>query len=118
MVYFVVIIYKPPENTAVCRSSNVTISCGYQSATAFPVTWIINETSFDEASLMNSSLYQLNNPTNPLTYSLTVFYINHSTTFQCKVHATNNNTKPMNITSAHGTVTMIGMYVCMYLHAQ
>ena len=116
MVYFVVTVIQPPENKTACRSSDVTISCRYTSATALPVTWIINETTFDEASLMNSSLYQLNNPTTPPYYSLTVFSINHTTTFQCDIRATYNDMRPMNIISARGTVTVIGMYVLT--HAQ
>ena len=120
MVYFVVIIYTPPGNTTACRSSNVTINCGYISGTPFPVTalpvtWIINGTSFDEASLMNSSLYQLNNPTVLTQYSLELFSINLTTTFQCIVHATNDNMKLINITSTRGTVTVIGMY--LYMHS-
>ena len=111
------VITRPPENTTVCRSTEVTISCGYASATAVPVTWIINGMSFDEASLMDNPLYQLDNPTiNPPLYSLTVFSINHITTFQCIVHATNNQNKPVNITSTRGAVTVIGMYVCTYVY--
>ena len=94
---------------------SLTISCRYTTATALPVTWIINGTSFDEASLMNSSLYQLNNPTVPTQYSLTVLSINLTTTFQCIVHATHNDTEPINIASTRGTVTVIGMY--LYMHS-
>ena len=75
---------------------------------------------FDEASLMNSSLYQLNDPTTPVLYSLTLFYINGTTTFQCVVHATTSDMKPINIASTRGTVTVIGMsyvrsYIVMYV---
>ena len=108
-------IHTPPENTTACRSSDVTISCGHLSVVV-PVTWIINGTPFDEASLMNNPLYRVNNPTVPLSYSLTVFSVNYTTTFQCVVHATNNDMKPINITSTTGTVTVIGMYVP--IHAQ
>ena len=109
MICFVVVIITPPENKTVCRGSNATISCGYASSSPTPssVTWIINGTSFDEATLMNSPLYQLNNTTPPPLYSLTVFSNSHTTTFQCVVHATTNN----DITSARGTVTVIGTYV-------
>ena len=101
----VVTITTPPENTTVCRGSDVIISCGYQSAIALPVTWIINETSFDQEEVVNSPLYQLNNPTSPQTFSLTVFSINGTTTFQCVVLSTPNTT------STRGTVTVIsGMY--------
>ena len=103
----------PPENTTACRDSimSLTISCKYTGDTALPVTWIINGTAFDETSLMNSPLYHLNDPAIPSTYSLEVFSINHTTTFQCVVHATNND---INITSTTGTVTVIGMYVPMH----
>ena len=115
VIYFVVTIIGPPESTTVCRSSDVTISCEYLSDTTVPVTWIINRTSFDQSTIVNSPLYQLNNPTNPTLYSLTVFSINHTTTFQCVVHATNNNMIPVNITSTTGTVTVVGM--CLYMHS-
>ena len=111
VVIFVVVIHKPPENTTACRSSYVTISCGYLNGPGFPVTWIINGTSFNEAALMNSALYQLNNPAMSLKYSLTVFLINGTTTFQCVVHS-NRHDRIVNITSTRGTVTVIGM--CMY----
>ena len=100
------IITRPPENTTVSRDSNVTISCGYQSATALPVTWIINRTSFTQQEVVDSPLYQLNNPLSPNTHSLTVFSINHTTTFQCIVHSTPNTTSTL------GTVTVTtGMYI-------
>ena len=110
MVYFAVVIFSQPQNTTACRGSNVTISCGYVSGTAFPVTWIINGTSFDEETLENSPLYQLNNPTSPTRYSLTVFSINATTTFQCIVYSTSR------ITSTLGTVTVIGMYIHTYTY--
>ena len=102
----VVTITAPPENTIECRGSDVTISCGYQWATTLPVTWIINGTSFTQQEVVDSPLYQLNNPTAPSTLSLTVFSINHTTTLQCIVHST-----PIT-TSTLGTVTVTtGMYV-------
>ena len=109
-LYLVVTISTPPENTTVCRGSNVTISCGYTSATAFPVMWMINGTSFTQEEIVYSPLYQLNNPTSPLTTSLTVFSINDTTTFQCVVCSTQTTT------SILGTVTVIGMFVRMYVH--
>ena len=96
----------PPENTTVCRGSDVTISCGYLWITALPVTWIINGTSFTQLEIVNSPLYQLNNVISPQTYTLTVFSINATTTFQCVVQST------LVITSTYGTVTVIsGMYM-------
>ena len=103
-----VTITTPPKDIIVNRGSDVTINCGYTSATALPVTWIINGTSFDPQEIVNSPLYQLNNPNTPLAVSLTVFSINGTTTFQCVVQSTPNTT------STRGTVIVIGMNVCMY----
>ena len=86
----------------------MTISCGYLSAMAFPVTWIINGTSFDQQKIMNSPLYQLNFAFQAMLTSLTVFSINGTTTIQCMVISTPNTT-----TSARGTVTVTGTYICM-----
>ena len=98
---------RPPENRTVCSGSNVTVSCGYLQAGASPVTWIINGTSFTQQEVVDSPLYQLNNANSPMTHSLTVFSINHTTTFQCMVRST---------ASTMGTVTVTtGMYVCMYV---
>ena len=90
-------IATPPENTTVCRDSDVTISCGYPGATALSVTWIINGTLVTQEEIVNSSLYQQNNLFRPPTFSLTVFSINGTTTFQCVVLST---------PSTHGTVTV------------
>ena len=103
-------ITRPPENSTVKRGSDVTISCGYLWATALPVTWIINETSFTQQEINDSQLYRLNFATSPMTFSLTVFSINGTTTFQCVVQST-----PVT-TSTRGTVLVIGMYVCTYVH--
>ena len=103
-------IARPPENTTVCRGSNVTISCGYVRSTAVHVTWIINGTSFTLQEVWESPLYQLNNPTSPNALSLTVFSINDTTTFQCIVHSIRNTTSTL------GTVMVTdGMLVCMYI---
>ena len=102
-VHSVVIISRPPENITVCRGSDVTISCGYQWASTFYVTWIINGTSFDQSAIENSPLYQLNNPTIPKKISLTIFSNNDTTTVQCIVHSTPNTT------STHGKVAVTGI---------
>ena len=107
-LYLVVIITRPPENTVVCRGSNVTISCGYLRVTALPVSWIINLTSLTQQQVVDSPLYQLNNPISPMSLSLTAFSINDTTTFQCVVQST-----PVTI-SAPGTVTVIGTYTYVY----
>ena len=113
-VQLAVTIKMPPENRTVHRGSDVNISCGYVTIMALPVTWIINGTSFDQQEIVNSPLYQLNNPTSPPTLSLTVFSINATTTFQCVVL---NLSTPVT-TSTLGTVNVIGMYMyvlCMYV---
>ena len=94
-IHYVVTIVVPPENTTISRGSNVTISCGYVSATAFPVTWIINGTSFTQEEVVDSPLYQLNNPHSPSRVSLIVFSINHTTAFQCIVHSTPSTTSTL-----------------------
>ena len=108
-VYYlhVVTITSPPENTTVTRGSNVTISCGYGSATALLVTWIINGTSFTPQEVVDSPLYQLNNFASPHTVSLTVFSINYTTTFQCIVHSTPSTTS---------TLGRVNVVTGMYLH--
>ena len=67
---FAVTVTMPPENTTVKRGSSVTISCGYQSASVLFFTWIINGTSFSPQEIVDSPLYQLNNPTSPNSLSL------------------------------------------------
>ena len=84
----------------------MTISCGYVTATALPVTWIINGTLFTQEEIVNNPLYQLNNPISPMRVSLTVFSISGTTTFQCIVLSTPN------IISTRGTVIVTnGTYV-------
>ena len=85
-------ITTPPENTTVCRGSDVTMSCGYVTASVLPVTWIINGTSFTKEEIFFSPSYQQNNNTAPIAKSLTVFSINDTTTFQCVVLSTPNIT--------------------------
>ena len=99
----------PPENTTACRGSNVTISCGYVTIMALPVTWIINGTSFDQQEILNSPLYQQNRVATPTANSLTIFSINGSTTFQCVVLSTPNTISTL------GTVTVIGKYIQRYV---
>ena len=106
----IVNIVWPPENITACRNDDTTtISCGYQSNITFPVTWIINGTSFtqDQIMRMNSS-YRLNDLTSPSSFSLTIFSINGTTTIQCVIQSTPN------VTSTHGLINVTGMYVCMY----
>ena len=93
----------PPENTTVCKGSNVTISCGHAIVVARPVVWIINGTSFDQEEVHFSPMYQQNRQTTPLKNSLTILSIDGTTTFQCVVLSTPNTT------STRGTVTVTGM---------
>ena len=107
-IYGDVRITRPPENRTVYRGSDVTISCGYGSATTLPVTWIINGRTFTQQEIVNSSLYRLNFPVTPMFTSLTVFSVNATTTFQCVVQST-----PVT-TSTWGTVLVVGMFICTY----
>ena len=104
-----VILTTPPENTTVCRGSDVTISCGHVTATLLRVTWIINGTLFDQDEILNSPLYQQSRQSTPTENSLIVFSINGTTTFQCIVQSTTNTI------STIGTVTVTGSYVCVYV---
>ena len=104
----IVIITYPPGNITACRNDDTTtISCGYQSNSTFPVTWIINGTSFTQDEIMQSPWYRLNNLTNPSNFSLTIFSINGTTTIQCVIQSTPN------VTSTHGLINVTGIYVCM-----
>ena len=106
LLLYVVTITRPPVNQIVCRDSDVTIPCGYQSNSTLPVTWIINGIAYNEEEIVNSTLYQLNSPTTPSRYSLTVFSISHTTTFQCIICSKSTKT----IVSAPGRVIVTGTY--------
>ena len=82
----------------------MTINCGYQSDTVLPIRWVENQTTIINT---NKAAYQLNNASIPMATSLTIFSINYTTSFYCKV-------KPKNVTevaSTVGTITVIGTYV-------
>ena len=104
-VRIVVTFLTPPQNITVTRGSDVTISCGYQSSTGLLTEWIINGTRFTQQELLDNPRYQHNDVFSARNYSLTVFSINGTTTFQCIVMS--NPT----INSTRGTVTVNGMYV-------
>ena len=108
-VYCIVTITTPPEDTTICRGSDVTISCGYDSDIPVDVVWRINRTSFLQSQLMNMSSYQVNNPTTPVNYSLTILSINGTTTIRCTIFSQSLNITPA--LSPDVTVTVIGM--CM-----
>ena len=87
-ILYIVAIVKittPPEDATVCRGSDVTISCGYDSDVPLDPVWRINATHLLQSNIMNMSSYQLNNPTTPVNYSLTVFFINATTMIRCTV---------------------------------
>ena len=108
-IHSAVSIKRPPESITICRGSDAVIHCGYTWSTFLPVTWVINGTTFTQQEVVDSPLYQLNNPRSPRTLSLTVFSINGTTTFQCVVQSTPNKS------SKSGTITVTnGMYVCTY----
>ena len=100
--YAIATIDDPPINKTVCRSSDVTIDCGYNWF-VLPVTWIINGTSFTQSAIMNNPSYQQNNLNRSSSYSLNVHSINDTTTFQCIVHS------DPDVTCTQGIVTVIGM---------
>ena len=110
-VYCIVTITTPPEDTTVCRGSDVTISCGYDSNTLFDVVWTINGTThLTQSDIMNMSSYQVNNPTIPVNYSLTILSINGTTEIRCTIAS--------NIIAALSpivTITLIGMCI-MYIN--
>ena len=111
LFYCIGTITTPPEDTTVCRGSDVTISCGYDSDVPLDVLWRINVKHFNESQLMNMSSYQVNNPTTPINYSLTVFSLNATTDFRCII-----GTQPLSTVSSLVTVTVIGMYVYTYVY--
>ena len=113
-IHSVVSITTPPEDTTVCRDSNVTISCGYDSDTPLDVVWRINRTAqLLQSQIMNMSSYQLNNPTTPVNYSLTVFSINGTTIIRCSIFSQSLNITPA--LSPEVTITVIGMCI-MYVY--
>ena len=108
-VFCIVTITTPPEDTTVCRGSDVTISCGYDSDIPLDPVWWINASIFLQSHIMNMSSYQGNNPTTPINYSLTVFSISGTTTIRCAIAS-----QFLNITAALSpevTITVIGMYI-------
>ena len=113
-IHSVVSITTPPENATVCRDSDVTISCGYDSETPLDIAWRINRTiHLTQSAIMNMSSYQLNNPTTPVNYSLTIFSINGTTEIRCTVFSQSLNITPA-IISPDVMITVIGMCI-MYI---
>ena len=109
-VHSVVRITTPPENTTVCRGSDVIISCGYDNDTALDVTWRINGTlHLTQSRIMNMSSYQVNNPATPVNYSLTIFSINGTTSIRCVIASQSLNIMPVIFPDV--TVTVIGMCI-------
>ena len=106
-IFIVVVITRPPEDTTVCRGSDVIISCGPNSTDSFDTIWGFNGSQ--ATSVVNNRMYQAINQT------LTIFSINYTTTVQCVVHI--RASLPIILTSGTATVTVVGMHLCMYLYA-
>ena len=67
-LFIVVVITRPPEDTTVCRGSDVIISCGHNSTDRFDTAWGFNGSQ--AMPVENFPMYQSNNQT------LTIFSIN------------------------------------------
>ena len=109
-VLIVVVITRPPEDTTVCRGSDVIISCGHNSTDTFDTVWGFNGSIF--SLIVNGQVYRAINQT------LIIFSINYTTTVQCSVHITELS---IVLTSGTATVTVVGMYkciLCMYVLIQ
>ena len=102
--YTIATIDDPPMNMIICKDGDVTVNCGYGDFIS-PVTWIINGTSFNQSDIMNNPSYQQNNINRPSKYSLEVFSITGTTSFQCIIHS------DPDVNSTEGIVTVIGMWV-------
>ena len=106
-IFIVVVITRPPEDTTVCRGSDVIISCGHNSTDIYDTLWGFNGSV--PISVVNNRMYQAINQT------LTLFSINYTTTVQCVVHILVS--PPIILASGTATVTVLGMHLCMYLYA-
>ena len=91
-------------NKTSCKGRGVIINCGYGNLVS-PVTWIINGTSLNQSDIMNNPSYKQRNLERPSMYSLEVFSITGTTTFQCIIHSDTA------VTSTEGIITVIGMWV-------
>ena len=109
-IYTIATIDDPPMNMTICKGRDVTINCGYGDFISH-VTWIINGTSFNQSDIMNNPSYQQHNLYRPSRYSLEVYSITGTTTFQCIIHSYPD------VTSTEGIVTVIGMYMKYYMQA-
>ena len=108
-VFIVVVITRPPENTTVCRGSEVIVSCGHNSTTEFNTIWSINGSGFSSIA-ENDPLYRASNQT------LIIFSIDSTTTFQCLVQILLSS--PIILSSTLGIVTVVGtlrIYKCFYV---
>ena len=103
-VFVVVVLTRPPENTTVCRGSDVIIGCGHNSTDTFYTIWGFNGSGL--FSVVNSRMYQAINQT------LTIFSINYTTTVRCAVQI--RVSPPIVLTSGTATVTVVGMYKRIY----
>ena len=108
----IVTITTPPEDATVCRGTDVTISCGYDSDVPLDPVWRIDATYLLQSDIMNMSSYQVNNPTTPVNYSLTIFSVNVTTTIRCTIASRSLNITPA--LSPDVTIAVIGMCI-MYI---
>ena len=99
-IFIVVVITRPPEDTTVCRGSDVIINCGHNSTDRFDTVWSFNGSSF--SLIVNGQVYRAINQT------LIIFSINYTTTVQCAVHI--RVSPPILLTSGTATVMVVGMY--------
>ena len=91
----------------------MTTKCSRQQDTTSVVTWMINGTLYSKSAAANNPLYQRSNPTDSLYYSLKVFSINHTTTFQCIIYSCLTTGSKVFLGTKRVTVTT-GMYIAMY----
>ena len=100
-VLLVVAITRPPEDTTVCKGSDVIISCGINSTdNFFDTIWGFNGSALSK--IVNNPFYRAINQT------LTIFSINYTTTVYCGVNI--RVSPPIILTSGTATVTVVGMY--------
>ena len=104
-IFISVAITRPPEDTTVCRGSDVIINCGHNSTDIYDMIWGFNGSA--PIAVVNNRMYQAINQT------LTLFSINYTTTVQCAVHI--RASPSIILTSGTATVTVLGMHLCMYL---
>ena len=79
------------------------ISCGHNSTGIFDTVWGLNGSALSH--IANNPIYRANNQT------LTMFSINYTTAVRCAILILPST---MILQSTTGTVTVVGMYKCIY----